>query len=251
MLAYFKNSLSISLYPTTSGHPVPHFVAFIGMLLMLVFLPAMAYLARRKRALPRGELFVILWFLASLAPLLTPVVVVDVGVLNRKLYPAGPALSIFLVMAGSSLLALPPPRLQTYAKAIAGLLLVPVAVGAMTLARDARDGFSAFALEQKPFVQALRETYPSLPEGGTLYVVDAPKALTYFGDVHLLAAVQAFYGRVDAYGVSEEEATSLETLGVAASFPPGAPLDTRRRRPNIPVPIRLPVGHQSGRYPAP
>jgi hypothetical protein len=220
MLAHFKNFLSISLYPTSSGHTVPHFVAFLGMLLALAFLPAMAYLARRKRALPRGELFVILWFLASLAPLLTIAGFLNVGALNRKLYPAGPALAIFLVMFGSSLLALPPPRLQTYAKAIAGLLLVPLAVGAMALARDALEQHSAWALEEERFVQALRDTYPSLPEGSTLYVVDAPDTLIAFGDYNLLGAVQAFYGKVDAYHISKEEAMSLATLGVSASSYP-------------------------------
>jgi hypothetical protein len=216
MLTHFKNFASNSLLPAIPGQAAAHFVAFVSFLVMLVALPAMAYLPRRKRALPRGELFVILWFFASLAPLLTIDFWFDVD-LNRKLYAAGPALAIFLAMFGTSLVDLVPRRLQVPSRAFASLLLLLALAGAMVGARNSLRDLETRALEAKQFVSALRETYPSLPQGSTLYVVDAPDSLRYLGDVHLVGAVQAFYGRVDVYGLSEEEATSLETLGVAAS----------------------------------
>jgi hypothetical protein len=217
MLTHFKNFASNSLLPAIPGQAAAHFLAFVSFLVMLVALPAMAYLSRRKRALPRGELFVILWFFASLAPLLSVDFWFDVGILNRKLYVAGPALAIFLAMFGTSLIDLVPRRLQVPSRAFASLLLMLAVAGAIVGARNNLRDLDTRALEAKQFVHALRETYPSLPQGGTLYVVDAPDSLRYLGDIHLVGAVQAFYGRVDAYGLSEEEANSLETLGVAAS----------------------------------
>jgi hypothetical protein len=120
-------------------------------------------------------------------------------------------------MFGTSLVDLVPGRLQAPTRAFASLLLLLALAGAMVGARNNLRDLEARALEAKQFVYALRETYPSLPQGSTLYVVDAPDSLRYLGDIHLLGAIQAFYGRVDAYGLSEEEANSLETLGVAAS----------------------------------
>jgi len=131
-------------------------------------------------------------------------------VLNRKLYPAGPALAVFLVMYGTALLNLPPARLQPYVRALSVGLLALALVGGMMLARDNGEPVRERAQESERFVQALRETYPSLPERSTLYVVGAPGTLTGFGDVHLLSCIQAFYGRVDAYNVSEARAAALE-----------------------------------------
>lgn len=212
MLTQFKNLASAALFPVTSDHGAAHLAAFVVLLLMMATLPAMAYLRRRNVALPRAELFVILWFLASLAPLLTGDIdyFFRIGVLNRKLYPAGPALAIFLVMYGTALLSLPPRRLQPHARTLLALLLVPALVGGLMLARDNGEEVSVRAGESERFVQALREAYPSLPEGSTLYVVGAPRTLTAFGDIYLLSSIQAFYGRVDAYGVTEERAALLE-----------------------------------------
>jgi len=212
MLTHFKNFASAALFPATSDHGVAHLVVFVILLLMMTTLPAMAYLRRRNAALPRAELFVILWFLASLAPLLTGDVdyLFRIGVLNRKLYSAGPALAVFLVMYGTALLALPPARLQPHAKALLAVLAVPALVGGLIVARDNIGEVSARGMESERFVHALRETYPSLPEGSTLYVVGAPQTLTAFGDTYLLSSIQAFYGRVDAYGVTEEEALVAE-----------------------------------------
>jgi hypothetical protein len=213
MLTHFKDFASASVYPTASGGSVAHFAAFIAMLLVLAALPALAYLAKRGAALPRAELFVVVWFLAALAPLLTVEGFFGVSVLDRKLYAAGPALAILLVTFGATLLGLVPGRVRPQATALAGLLLVLALVGAMAQAGDNRDAFTARATESERFVQAVRDTYPSLPEGATLYVVNAPGPLVSFGDVHLLSSIQAFYGKVDAYSVSEERAEDLESGG--------------------------------------
>jgi hypothetical protein len=213
MLTHFKDFASASVYPTASGGSAAHFAAFIAMLLVLATLPGLAYLAKRDAALPRAELFVIVWFLAALAPLLTVEGFFGVSVLDRKLYAAGPALAILLVMFGASLFDLAPGRVQPQVRALAGLLLVLALVGGMVQAGDNRDSFTARAAESERFVEAVRDTYPSLPEGATLYVVNAPGPLISFGDVHLLSSIQAFYGRVDAYSISEERAEALESNG--------------------------------------
>ena len=213
MLTHFKNLAGAALFPVTSeDFAAARFVAFVAVLLMLVTLPAIANLRRRNVALPRAELFVIVWFLASLAPLLTADLdyLSRVGVLDRKLYSAGPALAIFLVMYGTALLNLPPTRLQPYVKVLSAALLPLALVGGMMLARDNGQPVRERAQESEQFVQALRETYPSLPERSTLYVVGAPRTLRGFGDVHLLSCIQAFYGRVDAYNVTGERAAALE-----------------------------------------
>jgi hypothetical protein len=217
MLTHFKNYASSALFPVSSDYAAAHFVAFVIFLLLLASLPAMALWKKRNVAPPLTELFVIVWFLASVAPLLTRDQFFVVGVLSRKLYVVGPSLSILLVLCGASLLSFVPRRLSPYARSLAALLLVVVLVGAMIRATENRRDVAALAVESERFVGALRETYPSLPEGGTVYVVGAPSIIRLFDDTYLVSAIQAFYGKVDAYSVSEEQATSLENFGVATS----------------------------------
>ncbi len=212
MLLQFKNFASAALFAVTSGNLTAHFVAFVGLLIMVATLPLLSRAVRKSLWQPRTEVFVVVWFFASLFPLLTLNKFFGIGELNRKLYSAGPALAILLVMYGASLLNLAPMRLQVPVRALAAALVPLALVGVMAQARQNDQQVSAPAVESERFVQALRETYPSLPQGSTLYVVGAPRVMAgfAFGEIYLVGSVQAFYGKVDPYAVSEQEAAALE-----------------------------------------
>ena len=211
MFTNFKNLASLALFPVDDGETTAHFIAFVVLLLMMACLPLLAVLDKKRTAVPRTELFVLVWFLASLAPLLTP----DGNIwfsnhaIARKLYVAGPALSIFLALFGASLLRLSPMRLKRHVQLLATVLLLAALAASLVQAGDHREQVSTRASEWERFVQALQQTYPSLPKGSTLYIVGAPLQLS-FGEFHLVSAVQAFYGKVDVYAITEERALELE-----------------------------------------
>lgn len=212
MLTHFKDFSSTALFPDPSGTPSAQFLAFILILFIMASLPALAYLRGPRATLLGIPIFAVVWFLVSLAPELTGDVsyFFTFGVLDRKLYAAGPALAIMLVLFGTALLDLMPRRLQPYLNALATVSVVLALIGGITLGDDHREEISSRAVEANNFVEQLRATYPSLPPGSTLYVVGAPEELRAFGDVHLLAAIQAFYGRVDARSVKEKRAAAIE-----------------------------------------
>ncbi len=62
----------------------------------------------------------------------------------------------------------------------------------------------------RDFIEELRETYPTLPEEATLYVVGVPLPLALFDGVYLTSVVSIYYGDVNVHRVSEEEAQELE-----------------------------------------
>ncbi len=210
MLTHFKNLMSNALYPRAPEDELAHYVAFVAMLAVMASYPVLAYLARRSLISLLVALFVVVWFLVSVALLTSVDVPFPNGVLNRKLYVAGPALSILIVMFGAQVLAVLPRRVYLSAGWLGILVVLFCLLGAMSAASHEMAELSETADDSERFVSALREEYPSLPQGSTVYVVGAPFAMRLFGDVQLVKAVKAFYTGVDAYNVSRKEARALE-----------------------------------------
>ena len=213
MLTHFKNLASAFLFPFGGNQPSEaHFAAFVALLILIAVLPVLDFARRRSLLPPFPHLVAIVWFLAAVAPLLTPDGFFFVGVLNRKAYVAGPSFAIMVVLLGTWLIDLVPPRAQVLAQAAAALLVVVALLGAFKASSDGISSFAVGGWESERFVMQLQEEYPSLPEGGTLYVVNAPFSMRLFGDNYLVAAVKAFYGKVDAYNVTGEQADELEMM---------------------------------------
>lgn len=64
--------------------------------------------------------------------------------------------------------------------------------------------------DSQALLTQLRETYPSLPAGSTLYVVDAPPALLFAGGPFFMTpAVQWYYPDVDTKVVAEDEVAQI------------------------------------------
>ncbi len=155
----------------------------------------------RKRA---AHLFALVWFLTALLPLLT----FRFGASPRQFYIAGPALalvlSLFLVSALDSLSRLRFPRFAGVA-----VLLVLLVLASQRIFITVQDQGLPSA-QSRDFIEELRQTYPTLPEKATLYVVGAPLALRIFGDVYLVNAVQTYYGDIRVEPVSQTQALELE-----------------------------------------
>lgn len=212
LLTQFKNYASNSVFPTRFDWSEAHFAAFIVFLVIIVAvsaLPAMTRFNRSHSVNPRLGIFAVVWFLFALAPLLTPSVFLNIGAFNRKLYVVGPSLAIILVTMSIVLLEMIPKRFSFRAVVIGAALVTVMAVGAIQEGGRSLDGSRRTAESARSFIDSLRSEHPDLPEGGTLYVLNAPLSLTIFDDVFLVSAVQAFYGRVQTYSVTEPE---LETI---------------------------------------
>lgn len=219
MLTRFKNYSSNALFPVFADWSEVHFIAFVSFLVILLSVVLMARLRRTKDFHPNFGLFAAIWFLAALAPLLTPVLpggdlfgnISTVGLFKRKLYVAGPSLAILLVAFGSLVKDFIPTRFAIHARVLAVPLLIAALFGAMNQAIPDRDGSGEFAEIYEDFIVALQTEHASIPEGGTLYVVNAPPTLLVFTDQYLVSSVQAFYGKVRVVAISESQATAIES----------------------------------------
>lgn len=211
MLTHFKNLSSLALFPDVHGSSTVHFIAFVSLLGAMAGLVVLAYLRKRTLKPPHAELFVIVWFLAALAPLLTPdgLLWSNLSSISRKLYVAGPPLAILLVMVGMAIADAMPRRMLPAVGSLAALLLIPVLILSIDRGADTREQFAVTALRSERFIASLQETYPTLPQGSTLYVLNAPIELQVF-QFHLVSIVQSFYGKVDARAISASEADARE-----------------------------------------
>jgi hypothetical protein len=222
MLTFVKNYLSNSIYPQDFSNANAQFAAFVGMLLIVALVPAVRLLARRG-TIPVKELFLVLWFVVAVAPLTTLAVsepaFLRVGVFSRKLYVAGPSIALLLVSLGASLLALVPPRMESLVRIGAGAVLVVGLGWGLNVANDRRNDMSDVAEAYGRYTDQMRAAVPSVPTGGTLYVVGAPPVVLYFGEIYRVAIAQAYYGRVDVEPIDEQRASELEK-----ALPPGAAL---------------------------
>ena len=155
----------------------------------------------RKRAV---HLFALVWFLTALLPLLT----FRFGASPRQFYIAGPALALVLSLFFVSLLdSLSSVRISR--PLAAGVLLACLALASQRMFITQQD-LGRPAAQSQNFIEELRETYPTLPEEATLYVVGVPLPLALFDGVYLRSVVSVYYGDVNVHRVSEEEAQELE-----------------------------------------
>lgn len=209
MLTQFKDYASTAIFPAQFDWSTVHFIAFISFLVILASLPVVTRIASQTRLRPELTLIIVVWYLVAVAPLLTPVVAIP-GLFARKLYVAGPSLAILLVASGMVLMDYVPARLTRKARLIGVILLIAAVIGAFSQGITTRDRFGETAQESHHFIQSLQAAHPTLPEGGTLYVVNPPIVLKYFTDSYLISSVQAFYGKVRVVAISEAQATAIE-----------------------------------------
>ncbi len=210
MLTQFKYLAIAALYPQGGGGALGLVLSPVILVAVLGSVLALTLIARRS---PRERLLaiaVVLWFVASLAPILVADDYYVVGVLFRKLYAVGPSLSILLVMLGTYLFALFPRPLDLRVKAAATILLTAALVGVMFQATENRRAVSASGAKSERFVQALRDAHPSLPEGTTLVITGSPAPTLFGADIHLVKAVKAFYRDVDVVMISGSAAPILQ-----------------------------------------
>ena len=155
----------------------------------------------RKRA---SHLFALFWFLASLGPIATFVW----GAFPRQFYNSGPALALVVSIFFVTIIdRLPFPRLSRTAGAA---ILVVFVVFATQQILDTARSQEIGAAQSRDFIEELRQTYPTLPEETTLYVVGAPFSLRIFGDVYLVKAVNLYYGDIAILSVPEDKAREIE-----------------------------------------
>ncbi len=151
-----------------------------------------------------AHLFALLWFLTAILPLVT----FGSGTFPRLFYSAGPAfalvISLFLVSALDGLSRLRVPRF-----AGAAVLLVLLVLASQRIFTTVQDQGLPSA-QSRAFVEELQQTYPTLPEEATLYVVGVPLPLALFDGVYLRSVVSVYYGDVNVQRVSEEAAQALE-----------------------------------------
>jgi hypothetical protein len=185
-------------------YPLLHDAEFAGGLVASVaWLGIGAWLLKdsRRRA---THLFALLWFLPAFLPAIT----FTWGAFPRELYIAGPGLALVLSFFFVSLLDHLSPLRFSRVLALAALVVLVALASQRTLMNERTQGL--FSAQSQDFIQELRETYPTLPEEATLYVVGAPFSLRLFNDVHLRSAVSVYYGNIEIRSVSEDEARQLE-----------------------------------------
>ena len=210
-------TIAISVFPDNAmGFTAAHF-GFAAVVLVMAGLSVVA--ATRHRPV---LLFAIVWY-ASLVAL--PILFLDnyprdvmQAAIGRKLYAAGPPLALILAIS----LAVAWHWLGRHPQvraALTGVAVVAVLAFSFIGARERQRGLANEADVTLAFYQGLETTHPDLPDGGVLYVANAPFGLVLYcgGEnatstlcyVTNLAAV--LYGRdVSVVLVTKERARELE-----------------------------------------
>jgi hypothetical protein len=152
------------------------------------------------------------WLVAAIFPLTT----LTSGAYNRELYVAGPAVALTLALFLVSVLDWLPKQAATNMLAFAVVVVLFALVSRRTIMNES--AFAGNAAESRDFIERLRETYPALPRGTSVYVVGTPSSLHIFGDVHLNALGQVYYGDIPFITVSEVDAEAIERSGQPNAF---------------------------------
>jgi hypothetical protein len=151
------------------------------------------------------NLFALIWFHASLLPL----TVSTWGAGWRELYVAGPGLALVLSLFAAPLIEFvsrsPAALLRVLAVAAAVALMI---LGVHRNLLNQQDS-AAFAAEGRAFVSQLRQTYPALPRGGTLYVVGAPFPLALFDYAYVEPVVSLYYSDVHVKAIGAGQASAV------------------------------------------
>lgn len=136
---------------------------------------------------------------------------------GRYLYMASGAFAILAgltVLWGLGLVRRWQPNLLPLARVAVPVALVALVAPALTWGTLHHMGnFSDGSRDSQLFIEQLRDTYPSLPEGSTLYVVDPPFTLLFAGGPFFLTpAVQWYYPGVEAKNITAEEAADIASV---------------------------------------
>ena len=188
------------------GRWLPVALGFAAILLMRVH---EEFFFRRGRA---GRFVVVWWyvvvFVYSTAGWVKPLMA------GRYLYMASGAFAILsglVVVWGLDLVRRFRPDLRPLAGVVVPVALIVLVAPALswgTLHHERT--FSDGARDGQLFLEQLRDTYPSLPEGSTLYVVNPPPTLLFAGGPFFLTpAVQWYYPGVEAKNITAERAAEI------------------------------------------
>ncbi len=167
----------------------------------------------------------VVWYHVSLLLTLlfyTNLVVAVVPFMARKLYPAGPALAILIALVAEAFWIVVRPRLPAMAPQAA--LAIVVVLSALVVFRtdEMIDEFNVLAEDSQAFINGLQAEHPTLAEGDTLYVANAPLALVVFCTPGVLCyledAIYMYYGEVRVERVSVAELDSLQLGDDERSF---------------------------------
>lgn len=163
-----------------------------------------------RRRWPFVTLLGVWWFYTALAPNSTALL----RAIPAQLYLPGVGLALFFALCWRTATdiveekRLPwPSRNLAYG---AGLGLGVVLIAAITLGVAHQRDTGQNAGENERFIAQLREDLPTIPAGGTLYVVNAPLNLHVFTDHALDALVELHYGEVDAVTIGAVQASEIE-----------------------------------------
>ena len=174
---------------------------------------AILLLRASERWLVKGggvERFLVVWWYASLLTYSTQETWLLGG---RYMYTPMIAFVILLGICVARVASIELPRPSLVAAARVGLAgtMVVALVLATALALRHEHNFNDYAHESEAVLTQLQETYPTLPTGSTLYVVDAPEAML-FGDTPLFLepAVRMHYP--DVAGVKNVSQTQYEEI---------------------------------------
>ena len=130
---------------------------------------------------------------------LAPFAPLAFGLDRRYFYFAAPFFALFVALAATELAA-PLPRRVVENKMVlvpaAGVLAAVFALGIGIGNHRVHDWNRRNADPEQAWVDQLREVYPTLPAGGTLYCVDTPLVLALFGGYSVPPTVKFLYPEV-------------------------------------------------------
>lgn len=133
-------------------------------------------------------IFAVAWLFASLLPDSTLIL----GTFGRAMYMPGLAIAVFLVAAVLWLRDAMPERLSHAAVRWSPYALLIALVPTLWLTHIHVRTTSRDSSRDQQFAEAVRRDAPVPPAGGILYVVNAPKGLTFFGDSRLEQLTQLY-----------------------------------------------------------
>jgi hypothetical protein len=208
MFDNYVDYTSLALYPV----PNTRFGAFAVAIVLLVSF-ALALSWRRSWVGPLA----VAWFFTSLAP----ASLFTLGAYPRLMYLSGAPLALLFASAVFIALDVGLPRLRSVdsGRGLQRLLAAPAAFAvAFAFVVFARKydvswppsftvNIGPSSAESQAFIRQLREDEPTLPDGGTLYVANAPLALTFLRapeQVVLDSIVELYYGDTEVKAVPLE-----------------------------------------------
>ncbi len=205
----YAEYLGRALFPALplAGEPVAGVLRLIeGLASVAMIVLTVTLVTQRRR--PLVGAFLVIWLYLTLLPDTT---LWFFGAIGRALYMPGAALAMFLVVSAVAVVEVFPSAVRRGAAAAAPalILLAIVPVGLVTYYHTRAPGHDAEA--NRRFIHELQAELPSLPPGGTLYVVDAPRNLVQFIDNTMLdSLVELYYGDVNVRALTPEQLPTIE-----------------------------------------